>query len=334
MPARKFLIGLSVATVIVAVGAVAVGDYVYREGTSLSCSISDDQRGNSLAEFYPAGVDNGPFPGDGWNVWVDYDLSDYWLTDTAVVDVTIPVADGVVLHGWWVEAVNAQGTVIVTHGYGASRRDFNTLLPTSMLIREGVNVLLVDQRNSGESSCTTGRHTAGQVESDDFAQVARFAMENGYAEPGKLGMFGVSGGGIATSILPAKTTDVSAFAIESAIFDFADTATREVEYQGFPGFLWRLADVASRLRGENLQAVPIAKAVEALDGRPMMILHGTIDQRLAFEEAVKLASFGATAGQTVVLEPFVGSDHTEGMLREPERYQQLLGDFFRGALMD
>ncbi len=334
MAARKLLIGLAVTAVVVAGGAVAIGDYVYREGTSLTCSINDDQLRNSPAEFYPSSIDNGPFPGDGWNRWVGFDLSDYWLTDTPVIDVVIPVDDGVELRGWWLEADNAQGTVVVTHGYGASRRDFNTLLPTAMLIREGFNVLLVDQRNSGESTCTTGRHTAGQVESDDFAKVATWALDNGYATPGRLGMFGVSGGGIATSVLPAKTTDVSAFAIESAIFDFADTATREVQYQGFPGFLWRLANVASRLRGDNLQEVPIAQAVVALDGRPMMILHGTVDQRLAFEEAVKLASFGASVGQSVVLEPFVGSDHTEGMLTEPERYQQLLGEFFREALTD
>lgn len=332
MPARRLLIGLTVAAVVVAGGAIAVGDYVYREGTSLSCDINDDQLANSPAEFYTSGLDNGPFPGDGWNRWVGFDLSDYWLVDTPVTDVTIPVADGVELRGWWLEADGAEATVIVTHGYGASRRDFNTLLPTSMLIREGFNVLLVDQRNSGESSCTTGRHTAGQVESDDFAQVAGWALANGYAQAGRLGMFGVSGGGIATSVLPAKTSDVSAFAIESAIFDFADTATREVEYQGFPGFLWRLADVASRLRGDNLQEVPIAQAVEALDGRPMMIFHGTIDQRLAFDEAVKLASYGAMVGQSVALEPFVGADHTEGMLTETQRYQELLGQFFRESL--
>jgi pimeloyl-ACP methyl ester carboxylesterase len=332
MAIPKLLIGLTVTAVVVVGGAVAVGDYVYREGTSLSCAINDDQLPNQPAEFYTSGLDNGPFPGEGWNKWVGFDLSDYWLTDTPVTDVTIPVGDGVELRGWWLEADGADSTVIVTHGYGASRRDFNTLLPTSMLIREGFNVLLVDQRNSGESSCTTGRHTAGQVESDDFADVARWALANGYAQAGRLGMFGVSGGGIATSILPAKTGDVSAFAIESAIFDFADTATREVEYQGFPGFLWRLADIASRLRGDNLQEVPIATAVEALDGRPMMILHGTVDQRLAFEEAVKLASYGAAVGQAVALEPFVGSDHTEGMLTEPERYQQLLGEFFRSSL--
>lgn len=331
MPAGKVFSALALTGVVIAGGGVAVGDYVYREGTSLSCEISDDQAGNSPQQFVTSGIDNGPFPGEGWNRWVGEDLSDYWLTDADITDVTIPVADEVSLEGWWLSQPNATGTVIVTHGYGASRRDFNALLPASMLFQEGFNVLLVDQRNAGGSTCTTGRHTAGQVESDDFAQVAAWTVSEGLATPEKLGMFGVSGGGIAASILPAKTDQVAAFALEAAIFDFAETATREVEYQGYPGFLWRLANVAARLRGDNLQEVPISTAVEALEGRPMLILHGDADQRLAYAGAVKLAQYGAQVGQPVTLETFLGADHTEGMLLETDRYRSALAEFFRGA---
>lgn len=332
MTVRKTLTA-AVATVVLLLGAgFAAGDYVYREGTGVTCGVTDDQAGNSPAEFYPSGIDNGPFPGDGWNQWVDTDLSPYWITDADITEVTIPVGEEVALEGWWIATAHAHATVIVTHGYGASRRDVNALLPSAMLVQEGFNVLLVDQRNAGGSTCTTARHTAGQVESDDFAEVANWVVANGLATPATLGMFGVSGGGIATTILPAKTDLVTAFAIEAAIFDFADTATREVEFQGFPGFLWRLADVASRIRGDNLQRVSIATAIGSLDGRPMLVLHGDLDQRLAHDGAVKLASWGTQVGEEVRLETFVGADHTEGMLREPERYQALLGSFFRGAL--
>ena len=331
MTSRALAIGLTITAVVAGGGAIAVGDYVYRTGTSVPCSINDDDVDNTPTEFYTPAADNGPFPGEGWNRWVGSDLSEFWLTDASVTEVTIPVEDGVTLEAWWITDQPTDDTVIVTHGYGTSRRDFNALLPTSMLVREGFNVLLVDQRNTGGSTCTTGRHTAGQVESDDFAAVASWAIDNGYATAGSLGMFGVSGGGIATTILPAKTDDVTAFAVEAAIFDFAETATREVEFQGFPGFLWRLADVAARLRGENLQETPIADAVSALDGRPMIVLHGNIDQRLAYEGAVKLVTHAQADGENVTLETFDGADHTEGMLTEPERYQALLGDFFRSA---
>ena len=331
MRARTVIIALSLTAAVVVGGGLAVGDYVYREGTSLSCAINDDQLTNSPRQFETSGIDNGPFPGEGWNKWVGTDLSNYWLTDETVSEVTISVERGVALVGWSIAADNPQGTVIVTHGYGASRRDFNTLLPTAMLVKEGFTVIVVDQRNAGESTCTTGRHSAGQVESDDMAAVAEWAIATGLAEPGRLGMFGVSGGGIAATILPAKTNEVTAFAVESAIFDFAETATREVQYQGFPGFLWRLANSAALLRGENLQETPISSAIEALDGRPMMILHGDRDQRLAYDGAVKLADYGFAVGENVRLETFVDADHTEGMLTETERYQRLLGDFFRSA---
>jgi dipeptidyl aminopeptidase/acylaminoacyl peptidase len=333
MALGKWFAGIGITAVVVAGAGVALGDYVYRTGTSVPCGINDDDLDNTPAEFATPGPDNGPFPGEGWNTWVGFDLSPWWLTDATVTDLTIPVDDGVELSAWWITTpTTTDATVIVTHGYGTSRRDFNALMPTSMLVNEGFQVLLVDQRNTGESTCTTGRHTAGQVESDDFARVADWLVDSGYAREGKLGMFGVSGGGIAASILPAKTDQVSAFALEAAIFDFAQTATREVEFQGFPGFWWRLADVAARLRGENLQEVPIADAIDALDGRPLLVLHGDRDQRLAFDGALQVASHGEAVGERVRLETFVGSDHTEGMLREPDRYQEVLGEFFRAAL--
>jgi fermentation-respiration switch protein FrsA (DUF1100 family) len=147
-------------------------------------------------------------------------------------------------------------------------------------------------------------------------------------------MFGVSGGGIATTILPAKTDIISAFAVETAIFNFSETATREVQYQGFPGFLWQLADAASKLRGVDLQKVPITSAVEALDGRPFLVLHGDADKRLAYSGALELQAYANQVGEEIRVERFVGADHTEGMLLETERYRELLTEFFQDALPD
>ncbi len=157
------------------------------------------------------------------------------------------------LAAWWIKAgyPTTQETVIVTHGYGSSRRDYNALLPSAMLAQDGFNVLLVDQRDTGESTCVDGRHSAGQDESDDFAQVAQWLVNEKGISPEKIGMFGVSGGAIATAIVPAKTDNIAAFGLEAPIFDFADTARKEVEFQGFPGWLWQLADIAARLRGVN-----------------------------------------------------------------------------------
>ena len=135
---RKSRVIASVAAglvVLVAGGGLAVGDYIYTTGTKVNCAVNADDLNHTPAEFYTAGKDNGPFPGEGWNKWVDYDLSNWWLTDVPFAEVQIPVADGVELAAWWIapHLDETKKTVIVTHGIGTSKQDFNTLLPTSML---------------------------------------------------------------------------------------------------------------------------------------------------------------------------------------------------------
>jgi len=313
---------------------LAVGNYVYTSGTTVPCAINDDDLENKPEAFYAPGSGNGPFPGPGWEKWVGTDLSEWWMVGVPYEAVTIPVADGVELSAWWITPIEDNGkTVIVTHGIGTSRRDYNTLLPAGMLVKDGFNVLLVDSRDTGESTCTDGRHSAGQEESSDFSAVAEWLVSKQDIVPSSLGMFGVSGGAIATSMLPAKTDLVSAFAMEGTIFDFNAAATREVEYQGFPGFLWQLALVSAQLfHGVNLTETSAMDGIEAAGYRPMLILHGDSDQRLDYQSSVDFYEYGQSVGANISLETFVGADHTEGMLTEPERYAALLSDFFESAL--
>lgn len=331
----KRVIGWSSAALITvtAIGAVALGDYVYRTGTEVPCAINEDDLENSPAKFETP-LD-GPFPGEGWKKWIGHDLSDWWLPELPTETVTIQVADDVTLEAWWIQAGSPDGeTVIVTHGYGTSRRDYNALLPSAMLAKGGFNVLLVDQRDTGNSTCVDGRHSAGQEESDDFAAVATWLVEERGIAAEKIGMFGVSGGAIATAILPAKSSNVSAFALEAPVFDFAATAEREVVFQGFPAFLWQLADFAAKLRGVNLNETPITAGIEAAGERPFLLLHGTKDQRLAYEGSELFRDYAESVGAAVTLETFEGADHTEGMLSETARYQRALVDFFAASLGD
>jgi dipeptidyl aminopeptidase/acylaminoacyl peptidase len=329
-----FGLGLTTLVVVAAVGALAVGDYVYREGTSVPCAINDDDLLNT-PEFFET-PEEGPFPGEGWNKWIGHDLSDWWLRDIPIEEQTIAVAPDVTLSAWWIKAgyPATQETIIVTHGYGSSRRDYNALLPSAMLAKDGFNVLLVDQRDTGESTCVDGRHSAGQDESDDFAMVAQWLVTEKGISPEKIGMFGVSGGAIATAIVPAKTENIRAFALEAPIFDFAETARAEVVFQGFPGWLWFLADAAARIRGVDLNETSIPAGIDAAADRPILLLHGTEDQRLSYAGAVKFEEYARSRGVDIRLETFEGSDHTEGMLEETDRYATALTTFFRQALSD
>ncbi|QKJ24694.1 prolyl oligopeptidase family serine peptidase [Aquiluna borgnonia] len=331
MRKSKLIAGIAAGALVLVAGAgLFLGDYVYTSGTKVPCAINADDLENTPQQFFVAGYNSGPFPGDGWNKWVGHDLSDWWLENAKVEDVRIDVAEGVTLAAWYIPASQETNkTVIVTHGIGTSKRDFNTLLPTAMLVKGGFNVLLVDQRDTGESTCTDGRHSAGQEESSDFAQVAKWLNTEKGIPASSLGMFGVSGGAIATSLLPAKTDLVSAFAMEGTIFDFNAAATKEVEFQGYPGFLWQLALVSAQLfHGVNLAETAVTDSIEAAGVRPMLILHGDIDQRLDYQSSVDFYNYAKGVGANIELETFTGADHTEGMLSETDRYAQTLVSFF------
>jgi len=331
---KKIAITATVLVLTLSGAALAAGNYVYTSGTVVPCAINDDDLKNKPEQFFTPSAGNGPFPGSGWDKWAGYDLSDWWMTDANYQAVEIPVEENVVLSAWWISPTVANGkNVIVTHGIGTSRRDFNALLPTSMLVKNGFHVLLVDSRDTGESTCTDGRHSAGQEESTDFAAVADWLIENKGLEASSLGMFGVSGGAVATSLLPAKTVNISAFAMEGTIFDFNAAATREVEFQGFPGFLWQLALISAQLfHGVNLTETSVMEGIEAAGQRPMLILHGDRDQRLDYQSSVDFYNYAKSVGSDIVLETFQGSDHTEGMLSETDRYATVLASFFDKAL--
>lgn len=331
---RWIAITAGVLVLTVSAGALAAGNYVYTSGTVAPCAINEDDLANKPEEFFTPAKGNGPFPGEGWDKWAGYDLSDWWMTDASYQAIEIPVAENIMLSAWWIAPSVSNGkSVIVTHGIGTSRRDFNALLPTSMLVKNGFHVLLIDSRDTGESTCTDGRHSAGQEESTDFAAVADWLIENKDIKASSLGMFGVSGGAIATSLVPAKTENVSAFAMEGTIFDFNAAATKEVEFQGFPGFLWTLALISAQLfHGVDLTETSAKQGIEAAGTRPMLILHGDQDQRLDYQSSVEFFSYAKSVGANITLETFVGADHTEGMLTETDRYASLLTGFFDEAL--
>lgn len=90
--------------------------------------------------------------------------ADRWLKDRGCQDVFINADDGIRLHGLWVSAPNAKGTVILFHGYRSTY-----LVDSSMALEfyfsAGYNLLIPDQRAHGKSE---GKYiTFGVKESRD-----------------------------------------------------------------------------------------------------------------------------------------------------------------------
>jgi len=86
------------------------------------------------------------------------------------------------------------------------------------------------------------------------------------------------------------------------------------------------------VRGTDLMAITPADGIERMGSRPVQVLHGTADSRVAYHNATDLVTFAKAHGLKVTLHSFEGADHIEGLLLESQRYQSVLVDFFSAAL--
>lgn len=90
--------------------------------------------------------------------------ADRWLKEHQAQDVFITSRDGLRLHGLWIPAVDAKGTMILFHGYRSTYLvDFSVAL--DFYHSMGFNLLIPDQRSHGQSE---GKYiTFGVKESED-----------------------------------------------------------------------------------------------------------------------------------------------------------------------
>ena len=73
-----------------------------------------------------------------------------WLLDHDAQDVYVKSYDGLILHGLWVPAEKAKGTIILAHGYKSTMLvDFGMVL--DLYHNLGMNLLLPEQRAHGKS---------------------------------------------------------------------------------------------------------------------------------------------------------------------------------------
>ncbi len=88
-----------------------------------------------------------------------------WMQAHNPQDIYIKSKDGLRLHGFWIPAENAKGTVLLAHGYRSTMLvDFGMVL--DMYHKEGMNLLLPEQRCHGKSD---GKYiTFGVKESEDM----------------------------------------------------------------------------------------------------------------------------------------------------------------------
>jgi len=180
-------------------------------------------------------------------------------------DVTLVTEDGERLGAWWIEAPDARGAVLVSHGNAGSIENRLSLARTFLSM--GCSVLLYDYRGYGTSTGSPDEHGTYR---DGRAAYAWLRNEGWEAR--RILFYGESlGGGVALQL--ATELPAAGIVIESTFTSIPDL--------GAEVYRWLPVRWLARDRYDNLSKIG------RLDG-PVLIVHSPEDDLVPFSHAERL----------------------------------------------
>jgi pimeloyl-ACP methyl ester carboxylesterase len=235
--------------------------------------------------------------------------------------VEFKATDGLRLRGVWIPTSDSDKAVIILHGHGGSY-DFD-LYRAPSLHEAGFNVLLFDFRAHGRSE---GRHmTFGFEERRDVLGAIEFLHGHKIRH---IGLLGFSYGGIVSMLVAPVCPDVEAVITDGGPARMSTAiAARGVEI-GFPRWLikpiaWLIVCITSLRLGANLFLYEPIRWVGKITPRPILFIHGDLDQYLPnFDELY------AAAKPPKELWRLPDAGHTTASQLYPEEHTQRVVEFF------
>jgi dipeptidyl aminopeptidase/acylaminoacyl peptidase len=244
-----------------------------------------------------------------------------------------PRIPGLVLRGWWIPAGADAPAVLLVHGLGNCRRDDNVLLPAGMLHRAGFSVLLMDQRDHGDSDDEDLRFAGGTEEYLDVLGAWDWLVAQG-SPPDRIGILGMSFGAATSVIAGGEEPRVRAVWEDSSYADMDEAIRDYLVRRGYPEFLAPGGLLMARvIAGDDLTSRGPLLEIPHYAGRRLAIVHGTADTVALPRYAEQLRDAAIASG--VDLREFwmvPGMEHTRAIIDQHEAYAQRLVTFFTEAL--
>jgi dipeptidyl aminopeptidase/acylaminoacyl peptidase len=241
-------------------------------------------------------------------------------------DVSFPTTDGLSLRGWFVPADRPESPAIVYAP--ATRNDQRSGLSLVPAFHQaGYHVLLFSYRGHARSDGKRLQFTYGDAESRDVDAAIRFVQ--GTLGVRQVGVIGHSVGA-ASAILSAARNPAVGAVVAVAPFNCVAEIWQTSSPSWVPDLVlnWALW-VAEKTRGFQREEVCPLKVVDQIAPRPLLLIHGTADQRITEEQVRRLY---AAAAEPKSLWLVQGATH--GGIRSPV-LDKLAPDviaFFDGAL--
>jgi fermentation-respiration switch protein FrsA (DUF1100 family) len=316
---KGLLIVLIVVALLLIVGYSGMGYVIY--------SKLADVKG-SCDEHIANRPDRLEFRGD----WPPFDVSPYAMADYEVVRFPSR-QEGLDIAAWWVEQDSGAPAVILVDGLGGCKNSIAILVPAGMLWRNGFSVLLLDLRDTGDSSYEDGRSSIGNEEYLDVLGAWDWLVETQGIAPERIGLFANSLGGATALYAFSKEPRVAALFLQSSFGNLGQVIAAELKRNGYPAVLVPSTIAMGRvIGGENLvQHDPISAIAKAGD-RPVYIVHSRADTRIAVHQSEQLAAAAQAAGVDVTTWFPDQSEHVQTPAVYPEEFKRRMTGFFEEAL--
>ncbi len=229
-------------------------------------------------------------------------------------------ADGANLEGWLLTPTNPKGTVLLFHGYAASR---SALLEEGRAFYDmGFAAVLIDFRGSGGSDGTTT--SLGFHEAEDVATAVQHVRSLGL--PGPLILYGQSMGGAAVlRSIAALEVEPDGVILESVFGRMLGAVRNRFGLMGVPSFplaellvFWGGVQVGFSGFSHNPEEYARACHCAAL------VLHGAEDHHAQLAEGEAIYD-NLTGSKKMVV--FQGAGHTSLYAAAPEQWRAAVAQF-------
>ncbi len=225
----------------------------------------------------------------------------------AFESVRIPTVRRRSLFGWLLPAPGAVRTVVVLHGWGSNAEQ---MLPIAApLRRAGLNVLLCDARNHGNS------------DSDTFSSLPRFAEDLGKAidwlkrhhprRAGRIAVLGHSVGAGAALLEASRNPDISAVISIAAFADPTRVTERYLRHLHLPrpvtGLVIRYVEWLIGYRFETIAPLNTVRQIAC----PVLLVHGKDDRTVPVDDARRILASGQNACVRLLEIDDAGHDSTD-----------------------
>lgn len=200
-------------------------------------------------------------------------------------EVAFPTTEGLTLRGWFIPTDRPEAPAVI-YAPATSHDQRSGLSLVSAFHQAGYHVLLFSYRGHAQSDGDRGKFTYGDAESRDVDAAVTFLRERKGVE--QIAAIGHSVGAVSAILSAARNPAIGAVV---AVAPFA--CVNEVWHTNRPSMVpsfvlkWTLW-VVEKTRGFDRDDICPLKVVEQIAPRPLLVIHGTGDQRITEEQVRRL----------------------------------------------